>query len=95
MWALRLALPATRGGWALLVTSALGGFVLFPVLFTLGLRDTSASHAALILASLAVFPMLGSLGGALAESFDLVSGLTDQAAGTVAADDLRVAESTL
>ncbi len=53
--ALRLALPATRGGWALLVTSALGGFVLFPVLFTLGLRDTSASHAALILASLAVF----------------------------------------
>ncbi len=53
--ALRLALPATRGGWALLVTSALGGFVLFPVLFTLGLRDTSASHAALILASLPVF----------------------------------------
>ena len=53
--ALRLALPATRGGWALLVTSALGGFVLFPVLFSLGLRDTSASHAALILASLAVF----------------------------------------
>ena len=37
------------------MTSALGGFVLFPVLFTLGLRDTSASHAALILASLAVF----------------------------------------
>lgn len=53
--ALRLALPVTRGGWVLLVTSALGGFVLFPVLFTLGLRDTSASHAALILASLAVF----------------------------------------
>lgn len=48
-----------------------------------------------ILASLAVFLMLGSLGGALAESFDLVSGLTDQAAGTLAADDLRVAESTL
>ena len=48
-----------------------------------------------ILVSLAVFLMLGSLGGALAESFNLVSGLTDQAAGTVAADDLRVAESTL
>ena len=53
--ALRLALPATRRDWALLVTSAVGGFVFFPVLFSLGLRDTSASHAALILASLAVF----------------------------------------
>ncbi len=41
-----------------------------------------------ILVSLAVFPVLVSLGGALAESFGVVSGLTDQAAGTVAADEL-------
>lgn len=39
-----------------------------------------------ILVSLAVFLALGSLGGALAESFGVVSGLTDQAAATVAAD---------
>ena len=48
-----------------------------------------------ILVSLAVFLTLGSLGGALAESISVVSGLTDQAAATVAADDLRVADSTL
>ncbi len=48
-----------------------------------------------ILVSLAVFLTLGSLGGALAGSFSVVSELTDQAAGSVAADDFRVAASTL
>ena len=47
-----------------------------------------------ILVSLAVFLTLTSLGGALAETFSVVSGLTDQAAATVAADDSRVAAST-
>ncbi len=47
-----------------------------------------------ILVSLAVFLTLGSLGGALAESFGVVSGLTDQAAGSVAAGDSGVAAST-
>ncbi len=40
-----------------------------------------------VLVSLAVLLTLGSLGGAVAESFSVVSGLTDQAAGTVAADE--------
>ena len=50
--ALLLRLPRPRGGreWLLLLVSALGGFVLFPVLFSAGVRETSASHAALILA---------------------------------------------
>ena len=46
-----------------------------------------------ILVSLAVFLTLGSLGGALAESFGVVSGFVEQAAATVAADNSRVADS--
>lgn len=52
---LRLALPRGRRQWRLLVVSALSGFVAFPLLFTIGLRYTSASHAALILAALPIF----------------------------------------
>jgi drug/metabolite transporter (DMT)-like permease len=50
--ALRMRLP--RGGlqWRWLVVSALGGFVIFPILFSIGQRYTSASHAGLILAVL-------------------------------------------
>ena len=48
--ALRLARPHGAREWGQLVISALGGFVLFPVLFGLGVRHTSASHAALVLA---------------------------------------------
>src|SRR5437868_5936944 len=48
--ALRLARPHGAREWGQLVISALGGFVLFPVLFGLGVRQTSASHAALVLA---------------------------------------------
>jgi drug/metabolite transporter (DMT)-like permease len=47
---LRLARPEGAGEWGQLLVSALGGFVLFPVLFGLGVRHTSASHAALVLA---------------------------------------------
>jgi len=46
-----------------------------------------------ILVSLAVFLSLGVLGDALAESFSVVSNLTNQAAGTVVADNTRVAAS--
>jgi drug/metabolite transporter (DMT)-like permease len=53
--ALRLPRPPDRAAWALLVTAALGGAVIFPILFSLGMRDTSAAHAGLILASLPVF----------------------------------------
>jgi drug/metabolite transporter (DMT)-like permease len=38
-----------------LAGSALGGFVLFPLLFSIGLHLTTASHAALILATTPVF----------------------------------------
>jgi len=49
--ALLLRLPWPREGheWGLLLVSSLGGFVLFPLLFSMGVRETSASHAALIL----------------------------------------------
>ncbi len=53
--ALRFGLPKGRGDWAWLLLSALGGFVMFPILFTVGLHYTSASHAGLILAMLPVF----------------------------------------
>ncbi len=48
--ALRLRRPEAAREWGQLTVSALGGFVLFPVLFGLGVRQTSASHAALVLA---------------------------------------------
>jgi drug/metabolite transporter (DMT)-like permease len=51
----RIARPRTAREMALLAASALGGFVGFPVLFSLGQRLTSASHGALILAILPVF----------------------------------------
>ena len=38
--------------WRWLVISSLGGFVIFPILFSLGQSHTSASHAGLILAVL-------------------------------------------
>ena len=50
-----IARPRTMSETALLATSALGGFVGFPVLFSLGQRLTSASHGVLILALLPVF----------------------------------------
>jgi drug/metabolite transporter (DMT)-like permease len=53
--ALRLARPRGATQWFQLVVSALGGFVLFPVLFGLGVRYTSASHAALVLAVTPLF----------------------------------------
>ncbi len=64
--ALALRLPRPRSGrdWILLLVSALGGFVLFPVLFSVGVRQTSASHAALILA---VSPLFTGLLAAVVE----------------------------
>jgi drug/metabolite transporter (DMT)-like permease len=56
--------PASPGAWALLVASALGGFVAFPLLFAFGLRLTTVSHAALILAAQ---PMFTVIIGALVE----------------------------
>lgn len=53
--ALRLPRPGNGREWGLLLVAALGGFVGFPVLFTIGVRHTSASHAALIIAASPLF----------------------------------------
>ena len=52
---LRLRPPRGRSQWSLLLISACGGFVLFPVLFSIGTQRTSACHAGLILASTPLF----------------------------------------
>ena len=51
----RLAPPASRGGRICLVVATLGGYVGFPLLFTLGVARTSAAHGALLLALLPLF----------------------------------------
>jgi drug/metabolite transporter (DMT)-like permease len=61
---MRLSLPGSRGDWGLLLASALGGFVGFTLMFSIGVKLTSPSHAALINASIPVFT---GLFGALAE----------------------------
>jgi len=52
---LRVARPGTGGDFLLLAASSLGGFVGFPLLFSIGVGMTSATHGALVLASLPVF----------------------------------------
>lgn len=47
--------PRRAGEWGLLAIAALGGFVVFPVLFSLGLHYTVAAHGALIMAGLPAF----------------------------------------
>ncbi len=53
--ALKLRLPRGRRGWVLLFGAALGSYVLFPILFSIGVRHTTASHAALVHASTPLF----------------------------------------
>ena len=60
----RLKPPASREGRAYLAVSALGGFVIFPLLFSLGLKLTTAGHGALLLG---VLPVLTGLIAALLE----------------------------
>ena len=48
-------LPRSRFAWINLAVSALGGFVFFPLLFSLGLKLTTAGHGALLLGILPVF----------------------------------------
>src|SRR5690606_19035687 len=50
----RLRLPARRDHWLLLCLSACCGFVLFPLLFSLGLRWTTAARGVLILAAMPI-----------------------------------------
>ncbi|MFO1069948.1 MAG: DMT family transporter [Geminicoccaceae bacterium] len=61
---LRIPFPS---GWrqrAVLLLSAFGGFIAFPMLFTAGIARTSANHASMILASLPIFT------GAIAMAWD-------------------------
>ena len=55
VFALSLRLPRGGGGFGLLMMSSIGGFVAFPILFSLGIIYTSASHAALIMAALPIY----------------------------------------
>ncbi|MDE2227509.1 MAG: DMT family transporter [Alphaproteobacteria bacterium] len=58
--ALRLPGPRNRHEWMLLVVSALGSFLAFPLLFTLGQARTSATHGALIQAAMPIFTGLAA-----------------------------------
>jgi drug/metabolite transporter (DMT)-like permease len=52
---LRQPLPRDHKLFGFLLVSALSGFVIFPVLYTIGQRQTSAMHGGMILAALPVF----------------------------------------
>jgi drug/metabolite transporter (DMT)-like permease len=60
----RFRAPGGRAGRLALAVSAFGGFVVFPVLFSLGLGRTSAGHGALLLG---ILPVLTGLIAALVE----------------------------
>ena len=53
--ALRQPLPKDRRGFLLLAISAASGFIVFPLLYSVGQRDTSAMHGGMILAALPIF----------------------------------------
>jgi len=53
--ALRQPLPKDRRGLLLLVISGASGFIVFPLLYSFGQRDTSAMHGGMILAALPIF----------------------------------------
>ncbi len=62
----RLPLPRSREGWVLLVSSAVFSFIGFPLLFSLGTARTSASHSALIMATMGI--TTGLIGSAVGRS---------------------------
>jgi drug/metabolite transporter (DMT)-like permease len=53
--ALRQPLPKDRRGLLLLAISGASGFIVFPLLYSVGQRDTSAMHGGMILAALPIF----------------------------------------
>ncbi|MGH7013299.1 MAG: DMT family transporter [Stellaceae bacterium] len=57
---LRLRGPRSRHEWTLLALSAAGSFIAFPLLFTLGQAQTSATHGALIQAAMPIFTGLAA-----------------------------------
>jgi drug/metabolite transporter (DMT)-like permease len=56
----RVPIPAETESWTLLIVSALGSFAGFPLLFSIGIRLTSAAHAGLIMATM---PLITSILG--------------------------------
>ena len=61
---LRIPIPRTRTLRGVLLLSGFCGFIGFPVIFTLGVAQTSANHASMILAALPIFT------GAIAKLWD-------------------------
>ncbi|MHA1154454.1 MAG: DMT family transporter [Alphaproteobacteria bacterium] len=59
----RVKLPRSRDSRAYLAVSAIGGFVIFPLLFSYGIQLTTAGHGALLLAILPV--LTGSIAALL------------------------------
>ncbi len=53
--AARMAVPRGARLWGGLAVSAVGGFVIFPILFSLGMARTSAGHGALLVATAPLF----------------------------------------
>src|SRR6185312_253764 len=53
--AFRQPLPKDRRGLLLLILSGASGFIVFPLLYSFGQRDTSAMHGGMILAALPIF----------------------------------------
>jgi drug/metabolite transporter (DMT)-like permease len=58
----RIPIPRDGASWALLLISALGSFVAFPLLFSIGAQLTSAAHAGLMMATM---PLITSALGLL------------------------------
>ncbi|MBL8689618.1 MAG: DMT family transporter [Rhodospirillaceae bacterium] len=102
---LRLSPPRARGLVVLLAISTVTGMIVFPLLFTVGQRLTSASHAALILAAQPLFtgivaasverrlpPRAWWIGAAVALSgeFALVSGRELEGGGATLFGDMVV-----
>ncbi len=55
VWASGYSPPGTAREFRLLALSAFGGYIAFPILFSVGLKYTSASHGALIITTIPIF----------------------------------------
>jgi len=58
----RVSRPGNARDWRWLMVSAICGFVIFPVFFSVGLRFTTASHGALLIATLPIWTGLIAAG---------------------------------
>ncbi|MEX1108656.1 MAG: DMT family transporter [Dongiaceae bacterium] len=59
---MRLKLPRGRAQWSYFLAAAVPGYVVFPVLFSIAQRETSAQHSSLLLALLPLFTGLIATG---------------------------------